>query len=194
MHPGHRAARLCECAPPRPDDQYPSLLPHVRPCFAVMTAPCLCGPWRRKREWLTVSDANRSWMAPSEKEDAALVRKENRSEDEAEASRSSGSSQRFVQQIPEELLDQILSCSVRGHADLRKIALTCKKWLGFASQETQWKRLCIRGWGHRSDIIQVPLDKDFAMAWREYYKRRLHTHLPSLEYMRYQQQMTVSIR
>ena len=137
----------------------------------------------------------RSWVAASTgKEDAALARKGYRPEHEAEASQSSGGSQRFVQQIPEELLDQILSCTVRGHADLRKIALTCKKWLGFASQETQWKRLCIRGWGHRSDIIQVPLDKDFAMAWREYYKRRLHTHLPSLEYMRYQQQMTVSIR
>lgn len=134
-------------------------------------------------------------MAPTAgREGAVQVKRGYGDENEVEPSRSSGSSQRFVQQIPEELLDQILSCMVRGHADLRKIALTCKKWLAFASQETQWKRLCVRGWGHRSDIIQVPLDKDFTMAWREYYKRRLHTHLPSLDYMRYQQQMTVSIR
>jgi hypothetical protein len=32
------------------------------------------------------------------------------------------------------------------------------------------------------------------MAWKEYYKRRLDTHLPELSYMRHQQQMTVSIR
>ena len=87
--------------------------------------------------------------------------------DEAEASRSSGS-QHFVLQIPEELLDQILSCTVRGHADLRNIALTCKKWLAFATQETQWKRLCIRGWGHRSDIIQVPLVKEPWLMWKHY--------------------------
>ena len=108
-----------------------------------------------------------------------MVRKGHEADEEAETSRSS-SSQHFVQQIPEELLDQILSCTVRGHADLRIIALTCKKWLLFASQETQWKRLCIRGWGHRSDIIQVPLEKDSWMAWKDYYRRRLNTHLPAL--------------
>ena len=137
------------------------------------------------------------WVAPPppsrSREKGALVRKGYHAEEDFDASRSSRS-QHFVQQIPEELLDQILSCTVRGHADLRNIALTCKKWLAFASQETQWKRLCIRGWGHRSDIIQVPLDKDVMMAWKEYYRRRLHTHLPDLSYMQYQQQMTVSIR
>jgi len=137
--------------------------------------------------WVAPSSAGRLGMdAPT------LARKSHHGEEELVAIRSQ--SQHFVQQIPEELLDQILSCTVRGHADLRNIALTCKKWLAFASQETQWKRLCIRGWGHRSDIIQVPLDKCMMMAWQEYYKRRLHTHLPELSYMRYQQQMTVSIR
>ena len=144
-----------------------------------------------------IAAANR-WIAPPPlsrlgRENGGLARKGHHADEESEASRSS-SCQHFVQQIPEELLDQILSCTVRGHADLRNIALTCKKWLAFATQETQWKRLCIRGWGHRSDIIQVPLDKDVMMAWKEYYKRRLDTHLPELSYMRHQQQMTVSIR
>jgi hypothetical protein len=123
----------------------------------------------------------------------AVSRKGHRADEEAEVGRGS-SHQHLVQKIPEELLDQILSFAVRGHADLCKIALTSKKWLVFASQETQWKRLCIRGWGHRSDIIQVSLDKDLAMTWKEYYRRRLHTHLPEMSYMRVQQQMTVSIR
>ena len=138
------------------------------------------------------------WMLPCgerfvEHEADTLLRKGHRAEEVVESKRGPGS-QHFVMQIPEELLEQILSCAVRGHADLRKISMTCRKWRAFSAQETQWKRLCIRGWGHRSDIIQVSLNKDVMMTWKEYYRRRLHSHLPELNYMRFQQQMTVSIR
>eukprot|EP00960_Hanusia_phi_P033061 750236-Hanusia_phi.AAC.1 len=99
-----------------------------------------------------------------------------------------------VFEIPEEILDSILNFAVRGHCDICKYSLTCKKWYSVVNQETCWKRLCIRGWGHRSDIVQVPFCKEPTVTWKDYYKNRLLSHQPLQGYLKHQHQMTVSIR
>jgi len=96
--------------------------------------------------------------------------------------------------VPDEIMDAILVHAVRGHGDLRTIAATCRRWHSFSQQDCTWKRMAIRGWGHRADIVQVPINKEGTMGWKEYYMTRLQTHLPELSYMKFQEQMTVSIR
>uniref|UniRef100_A0A7S1DGJ7 Cyclin-F n=1 Tax=Hemiselmis andersenii TaxID=464988 RepID=A0A7S1DGJ7_HEMAN len=104
----------------------------------------------------------------------------------------------FLREAPYEILEIILLHSVRGHLDLRRLALTCTRWRGFATEDQPWKRLAIRAWGNRADIIQVPIPKDAGpghpTSWREYYQQRISSHLPELRYMISQQNMTVSIR
>jgi hypothetical protein len=96
--------------------------------------------------------------------------------------------------VPEDILEHLLGFAVRGHRDMRTLSLTCKRWRTFARQDISWKRLSIRGWGTRSDIIQIPIEKDLGSTWYTYYKNRLLSHLPELSYLRIQQCMTVSIR
>lgn len=96
--------------------------------------------------------------------------------------------------VPDEILEAILVHAVRGHGDLRTIAGTCRRWHAFSQLDCTWKRMTIRGWGHRADIVQVPIDKETNFDWKEYYKARLQTHIPELNYLRFQDQMTVSIR
>ena len=100
----------------------------------------------------------------------------------------------FMRIVPDEILELILGFAVRGHRDMRTLSLTCKRWQNFAQQDTAWKRLSIRGWGNRSDIIQIPIDKDCGLSWYTYYKTRLLSHSPELSYLKSQQHMTVSIR
>ena len=104
----------------------------------------------------------------------------------------------FLREAPDEILEIILLHSVRGHLDLRRLALTCKRWRAFASEDQPWKRLAIRAWGNRSDIISVPIKKDTGsgppISWKDYYKQRISSHVPELRYMISQQNMTVSIR
>ena len=99
-----------------------------------------------------------------------------------------------MREVPDEILDLILVFAVRGHLDMRALALTCKRWKQFAGQDINWKRLSVRGWGNRADIIQLPIEKDFAISWNSYYKNRILSQLPELCYMKCQQLMTVSIR
>lgn len=99
-----------------------------------------------------------------------------------------------MQEIPEEILHAILANAVRGHYDLATIALCCKRWRGFSLLDEPWKKLSIRGWGHRADIIQVPINKEPVISWREYYRSRLLSHLTECSYLKRQQQMTASIR
>ncbi len=96
--------------------------------------------------------------------------------------------------VPDEILELILVFSVRGHRDMRTLALTCKRWRSFSQQDISWKRLSIRGWGNRSDIIQIPIEKDPGQSWYTYYRQRILSHLPELCYLKSQQHMTVSIR
>ena len=108
---------------------------------------------------------------------------------------SSGSSKATgVMDVPDEILEAILVHAVRGHGDLRTISGTCRRWHSFSQLDCTWKRMTIRGWGHRADIVQVPIDKETNSDWKEYYKARLQTHIPELNYLRFQDQMTVSIR
>ncbi len=100
----------------------------------------------------------------------------------------------FMKEIPDEILDQILFFVVRGHVDMRTISLTCKRWRFFANQDSAWKRLAVRGWGNRADIVQMPIEKDPSISWNKYYQSRILSHLPSISYMKIQQHMTVSIR
>ena len=101
---------------------------------------------------------------------------------------------KFMQSVPDEVLNLILVFAVRGHKDMRMLALTCNRWRVFAEQDAAWKRLTVRGWGNRSDIIQIPIEKDSDMPWIAYYKDRILSHLPGLSYMKSQQHLTVSIR
>ena len=100
----------------------------------------------------------------------------------------------FMRTVPEEILELILVFSVRGHRDMRTLALTCKRWRAFSQQDISWKRLSIRGWGNRADIVQIPIEKDPEQSWYTYYRKRILSHLPDLSYLRSQQHMTVSIR
>ena len=102
----------------------------------------------------------------------------------------------FLREAPDEILDIILLHSVRGHQDLHKLSLTCRRWRDFSCDDQPWKRLAVRAWGSRSDIVQVPIKKDAqcTVSWKEYYCNRIRSHLPELSYMMNQQNMTVSIR
>jgi hypothetical protein len=100
----------------------------------------------------------------------------------------------FMRTVPEEILELILVFSVRGHRDMRTLALTCKRWCAFSQQDISWKRLSIRGWGNRADIVQIPIEKHPGQSWYTYYRQRILSHLPEMCYLRSQQHMTVSIR
>ncbi len=100
----------------------------------------------------------------------------------------------FMKEIPDEILDLILVFAVRGHQDMRTLALTCKRWLSFVQQDIAWKRLSIRGWGNRADIVLIPIEKDASISWFRYYQERILSHLPERSYMKSQQHLTVSIR
>jgi hypothetical protein len=101
----------------------------------------------------------------------------------------------FMREAPDEILEIILLYSVRGHCDLRRLALTCKRWRNFSQEDQPWKRLFVRAWGNRSDIVQVPIKKDVVPTlWRDYYISRIRSHLSGVNYMIRQQHITVSIR
>ena len=99
-----------------------------------------------------------------------------------------------MKEIPDEILDLVLVFAVRGHQDMRTLALTCKRWLSFVQQDIAWKRLSVRGWGNRNDIVLIPIEKDASTSWFRYYQERILSHLPDRCYMKIQQHLTVSIR
>jgi hypothetical protein len=100
----------------------------------------------------------------------------------------------FMKEIPEEILDLILVFAVRGHQDMRTLALTSRRWLSFVQKDIAWKRLSIRGWGNRNDIVLVPIEKDPNISWFRYYQERILSHRVECGYMKHQQHLTVSIR
>lgn len=100
-----------------------------------------------------------------------------------------------MREAPDEILEIMLIYSVRGHYDLRRLALTCKRWRNFTLEDQPWKRLSVRAWGNRSDIVQVPIKRDSSLLpWKDYYMWRIRSHLPEVSYMIKQQHITVSIR
>ena len=106
----------------------------------------------------------------------------------------SNNAQAFTREIPDEILDLVLVFAVRGHQDMRTLALTCRRWLSFVQKDIAWKRLSIRGWGNRNDIVLIPIEKDPSISWFRYYQERILSHRPECCYMKNQQHLTVSIR
>jgi hypothetical protein len=138
---------------------------------------------------------SRCWKSVSGSHYRRTLRHCSRSEAAAPSLNLVSASHSFLREAPDEILEIILLYSVQGHCDLRRLALTCKRWRVFTQEDQPWKRLFVRAWGNRNDIVQVPIKRESTSTpWRVYYISRIHAHLPEVNYMIRQQYITVSIR
>ncbi len=96
--------------------------------------------------------------------------------------------------LPDEILEQILNGALSGHRDTKTMSLVCRKFRRVMLSDQTWRRLCVRGWGHRSDIVTLALRKEASMSWLQYYKDRLLCSAPTGRYLIKQHQITASLR
>lgn len=97
--------------------------------------------------------------------------------------------------LPAEILEIILMAATRGHADISIFKRVCKMWYQAVQPDDVWKRIVVRGWGCRDDIIQFPIKRSSkAMLWCDYYRQRLQAHRLGRSYLKSQTLLTVSVR